>query len=419
MNQSPISPDVANVMDALLAHDGIRKALDFLLADEDATLEELKELAQTPAPTFEERKFRSPLYKNKLEQYGAENCEMDEAGTVAGYVNGSFPRPKVMFDAHLDTVFPMDQPLAVTEKNGVFNCPGMSDDTAGLAMNLSILRAIRHAGLTPHGRLMLTGTVCHEGEGDLQGMKTLFAKDKEIDACFCSETLSKPGAIINTAIGVNRYEMTFSGPGGHSWIDFGRPSPIQALCRAGAGISEITPPTDPKTSFNIGTVEGGTTVNSIPAECKAKLDIRSVSANVLRETDEHIKKVVQNAVDAENTRWQTGERVRVTFRRIGERPAGNMDAASPIVQVLWRATEAVGLTPNFWPPLGTNANIPLSLGIPSLGFGGGGTGGNLHSPEEWYCHKHSGQHAGRILLAIFAMAGLDGVTTPLARIINR
>ncbi len=405
-------------MDALLAHDGVREALNFLERDEAAALEELKEMVRVPGTTFEEQKARTPMYKAKLEQYGAENCEVDGIGTVAGYVNGTAPRPKVMFDAHLDTVFDSEVSLTVTEKDGIINCPGIADNTAGLAMNLSVLRAIRRAGLKPYGRLMITGSVRHEGEGDLQGMKELFGRDREIDACFCTETLGKPGAIINTAIGVNRYEMIFRGPGGHSWLDFGRPNPIQALCRAGAGISELMPPNEPKTSFNLGTVQGGTTVNSIPGECRAKLDIRSVSATVLAETDARIKDIVYGAVAAENARWK-GDPVSVEFRGIGRRPAGGMAPDAPITQVFWKATEAVGLKPFFWPPLGTNANVPLSLGIPSLGFGGGGTGGNLHSPEEWYCHEYSGEHAGRLLLAVFAMAGLDGVTRPLAEVLAR
>jgi acetylornithine deacetylase/succinyl-diaminopimelate desuccinylase-like protein len=347
---------------------------------------------------------------------------MDEIGNVTGYINGAAPRPKVMFDVHLDTVFGLDQPLSITEvpgQAGVYNCPGMSDNTAGMAMLLSVLRAIRHAGLVPVGRLMVVGAVRHEGEGDLAGMKTLYAKDREIDACFSTETLTRPGAIINTAIGVHRYEVVFTGPGGHSWLNFGRPNPIQALCRAGAVISDFIPPQEPQTTFNLGTVQGGVTVNSIPAECRAKLDIRSVSNRVLQETDDAMQHIIRGAVAAENARWPGDSPVRVEFRVIGDRPGGGMAPDTDIVQVFWKATEAVGLAPHFWPPLGTNANVPLSLGVPALGFGGGGTGGNLHSPEEWYCHAGSGLHAGRLLLALFAMAGLEGVTEPLAALVSR
>ena len=422
MSTIPVSNKVAGVIDKLMADPGIRKALDFLRADEEASFAELKEMVQVPGPTFEERKFRSPLFKAKLEQYGAEDCHVDEIGNVIGHINGSAPRPKVMFDTHLDTVFSMDQPLTITEvpgKKGVYNCPGMADNTAGMAMLLTVLRAIRHADLKPRGRLMIVGAVQHEGEGDLQGMKTLYARDKEIDACFSTETMSEPGAIINTAIGVHRYEMTFRGPGGHSWLNFGRPNPIQALCRAGAAMSEFVPPTTPQTSFNLGTVTGGTTVNAIPAECRAKLDIRSVSNSVLQETDDIMQKMVRDAVAAENARWNSGEPVTVEFRSIGNRPAGAMGPETDIVQVFWKATKAVGLEPIFWQPLGTNSNVPLSLGVPALGFGGGGTGGNLHTTEEWYCHEHSGQHAGRLLMAVFAMAGLSGVTEPLAPLMQR
>lgn len=408
-----ISEPVRQTVAALTADAKIRKALAFLQADAEATFAELKSLVQVAAPTFAEMQARAPLYKARLEAYGAENCSMDEIGNVRGFVNGAAARPKVMFDAHLDTVFGPEVALAVTEKDGVFQCPGMSDDTAGLAMNLSILRAIRHAGLVPCGRLMLTGTVRHEGEGDLQGVRKVFEDDRDIDACVCLETLSKPGAIVNTAIGVYRYEMIFTGKGGHSWLEFGLPNPIQALCRAGAALSALVPPTEPRTTFNLGTVTGGTTVNSIPSECRAKLDIRSVDPQALDRIDAQIKELVHAAVAEENARWQ-GQPIQVEFRRIGNRPAGHVGAEETLIQVLWQSTEAVGLEPFFWPPLSTNANIPMSLGVPATGLGGGGIGGNLHSLAEWYSPAHAAEHAGRLLLALFAMAGLAGVTEPLA-----
>lgn len=413
-----IDPPVAANLTALAADARIRKALDFLAADADDTLAELKEIVVVAAPTFDERRARAPLYLEKLREYGAEDCRMDELGNVSGCVNGAAPRPKVMFDAHLDTVFGADVPLAVREKDGVFFCPGMADDTAGLATNLSVLRAIRHAGLVPCGRLMLTGTVRHEGEGDLAGIRKVFADDAEIDACICLETLGRPGAIIATAIGVHRYEIVLTGKGGHSWLDFGLPSPIQALCRAGAALAELIPPTDPRTTFNLGTVAGGTTVNAIPAECRAKLDIRSVSPAVLADIDARIRGIFDAAVAAENARRPDAP-VAVAFRRIGDRPAGETDAREPLVQALWQASEAIGLDPFFWPPLGTNANIPMSLGIPAVGLGGGGTGGDLHSLAEWYNPEFAAAHAQRLLLALFALAGLSGVCEPLAVPTNR
>jgi acetylornithine deacetylase/succinyl-diaminopimelate desuccinylase-like protein len=410
--------DIDSALAKLLADEKIQKALKFLEDDEAATFAELREMALVPGETFHEKEGRTPMYRAKLEKYGADSVETDEIGSVLGYVDGAAPRPKIMLDAHLDTVFAMSEPIEIKDlDDGRYNCPGMSDNTAGLAMDLTVLRAIRHAGLVPQGRIMITGTVRHEGEGDLGGMKTLFAHDQTIDACFCSETLTKPGAIINTAIGVHRYELIFRGPGGHSWLDWGRPTPIQAFCRAGAALSELQAPAEPKTSFNLGTVAGGTTVNAIPAECRAKLDIRSVSADVLNALDAQIHKLVDEAVAAENARWK-GDPVTVEWRRIGDRPAGMVPPEALVVRLLWKTTEAVGLTPNYWPPLGTNANIPISMGIPSTGFGGGGIGGSLHSRAEWYSPQHSARHAQRILLTVFAMAGLKGVTEPLAKIRN-
>lgn len=415
-----VRADIKSVLEALMGDSRVQKALDFLKQDEAATFEELKKLACIPAPTFAEKEHRSPAYLELLRSYGAEDCEMDEIGNVWGYVNGSAPRPVVMIDAHIDTVFSYDVPLEIKQTaQDRYNCPGMSDDTACLAMDLSVLRALRYADLRPVGRIRINGAVRHEGEGDLQGMKAIVAGNAELDACFCAETLSRPGAIINTVLGVYRYELVFRGQGGHSWLDFGRPNPIQAACRFGAALSAQVPSDNPKTTFNLGTISGGTTVNSIPTECRLKLDLRSVSAESLDKLDALARRLVEEAVEEENARWSSGERISVEFIRIGNRPAGHTPDDAAILQVFWRASELAGLEPFFWPPLGTNGNVPLHAGIPTLSYGGGGIGGNLHSRDEWYSPSFSAQHAQRLLLSVLAMAGLEGVSQPLAQVLQR
>ncbi len=415
-----VRADIKSILDALMDNPHVQKALAFLKQDEASSFEELQKLACIPAPTFSEQDYRSPAYLELLRLYGAEDCEMDEMGNVWGYVNGSAPRPVVMIDAHIDTVFSYDVPLTIKQlAQDRYNCPGMADDTACLAMDLSVLRALRYAGLRPVGRIRINGAVRHEGEGDLQGMKAIVERERELDVCLCAETLSRPGAIINTVLGVYRYELIFRGQGGHSWLDFGRPNPIQAACRFGAALSALIPSDNPKTTFNIGTISGGTTVNSIPMECHLKLDLRSVSAEGLDELDEVAHRLAEEAVKEENARWSGGERISVEFIRIGNRPAGHTPDDASVLQVFWSASELVGLKPFFWPPLGTNGNVPLHAGIPTLSYGGGGIGGNLHSREEWYSPNYSVQHAQRLLLSVLAMAGLEGVSQPLAQIIQR
>ena len=406
---------VAATIDKLLAAPAFRKALDYLAADEANTLNELKEMVLVHGEPFKEHEQRCPMYKAKLEQHGAADVSIDTEGNVMGYVHGAKgPRPKVVLEAHLDTVFKASTPLAVTEKDGLLHCPGISDDTAGLATNLSILRAIRHAGLKPVGSLMIGGTVGEEGEGNARGIRALMREHDDIDTVLCIECYDECHICLE-ALGIKRYEVVFTGPGGHSWSAFGAPNAIHALGRAVAKIADIAPPTNPRTSFSVGVVSGGTTVNSIPDEARMKIDMRSVETAELDRLDATILALIDQAVAEENLRWKTTDRITVAVNTIGSKPAGALGHDAVASEVAVAATKAVSAEPRIVGAASTNQNIPLNMGVPSVVIGAGGKSGNHHRLDEWYNPKNAHKGAQKALIMLFALAGLEGVCDPLAK----
>lgn len=403
---------VQEAMQKLLANPGIQKALAFIKEDEANTFEELKEMVLMHGESFKEHLLRSPMYKAKLEKYGAVDCAIDDEGNVLGYVHGK-ARPKILMEAHLDTVFKESTPLEITEKDGRFFCPGISDDTSSLAANLSILRAIKHAGLKPVGTLAIGGTVGEEGEGNARGIRALMRNHGDIDAALAVECYDEAYLILG-AVGIKRYEITFKGPGGHSWSAFGLPNPIHAMGRAIAKISDLHTLASPKTTFSVGTVTGGTSINSIPYECSLKLDMRSVDLAELDKLDATVLALLDMAVAEENLRWKNEKRVSVEVKTIGNKPAGEVSRDSVIAQVAIACTEAVGSKAHIAGPSSTNQNIPVSMGIPAVVVGAGGKSGAHHSLDEWYEPKNAHKGAQKVLLMLFALAGLEGVCEPLA-----
>lgn len=401
------------VFDALLADPKIQKALAFIDADQQKKIDEMKAMAVLHGAPFKESKLRSPMFRNKLEQYGATDCFIDSHDNAFGYIKGG-DGPVVVFEGHLDTVFAEETPLAVTEKEGRIYCPGIGDDTASLANVLSVLRALKHAGLTPSGAFLLGGTSGEEGEGDIRGIKGLLDDHKEIDAVISME----PGPISNIvygAIGSRRYEFVFKGPGGHSWSAYGLPSPIHAMGRAIAKMADVNTVVTPKTTYTVGVVNGGTSVNSIALAASMKLDMRSISPEELAKLEAVMLNLADEAVAEENAfRKDSGEAVTVEKNLIGDRPAGNQADDAPVVQAIWAAIQAAGGEPQLMPPSSTNANAAINRKIPAVVLRTGGATGGTHTLEEWFQPEGSQQGAKAALLLMFALAGLPGVTKPIA-----
>lgn len=414
--QPVISPKVRACIETLLANPAFQQALSYLEADEENKIAELKEMVVIPGVSFLEHETRSPMYKQKLEQYGATDCFIDEVGNAYGYVYGNLSktaRPKIAIDGHLDTVFDANTLLEVTEKEGRLYCPGIADDTSALAANLSVLRAIKHAGLKPVGTIMLGGTVGEEGEGNARGIRHLIDRHQDIDAVLCVESYDET-CVIRTAVGSKRYEFIFRGPGGHSWGDFGLPSPLHAMGRAMAKIADIVTPVKPKTTYTLGTAHGGRSVNSIADEARLKVDMRSVDVDELFKLEQQILALVRLAVTEENDKWQHKEQITLDVVEIGNRPAGEIPLNATIIQAACQATLAIKTEPLMRGPTSTNQNVPASLGIPSVVIGAGGNARDLHSLHESYATTRSWLGAQKALILLFAMAGLEGVTEPLA-----
>jgi len=403
--------DIQLAFAALLADKRIQAALDFLKEDHDRMIAEQKEIALISGAPNTELEIRSPMYLEKLKKYGLVDVATDEVGNTFGYVRGG-KGPLVLLEGHLDTVFPLDVPLTIREENGRIYCPGIGDDTAALAKILAVVRAIVHAGLKPCGTLMLGGTVGEEAPGMSRGVKHLMETRPDIDVYIAMETCWTR-RITRGGICCRRCELIFRGPGGHAWNDHLRPSPISAAGRAVSAAAGIVLPQEPKTVCNPGLIQGGTTVNSIAAECSVHFDIRSTDEATRDAVCEQVIACAKKAVDEENSARREGGRITVEVRHYNIKPGGDQPLTAPIVQIAAEATKVVGVEPDFMPPSSTNINFPLAKGIPCVCIGAGGDGGNLHSPTEWYNPEGSYTGAQKALLMLFACAGLEGVTKPL------
>lgn len=403
-------------LDTLLATPAFQRALDFLEQDAGRTVDELKTMAVIPGAPYKEHLQRSPMYKDRLEACGATGCRIDEAGNVTGRVTGTGSRPQILLEAHLDTVFPEETPLVVTEKQGFLYCPGISDDTASLACILSLLRAIRHAGLQPAGDIVLGGTVGEEGEGNSRGIRHLLEKTlPDVDAVISLECFGGEHVCLE-AIGIRRCEYRFHAQGGHSWYRFGVPNPFHAMGRGIARIADIQVPQTPRTTFSVGIVSGGTSINTIPQLASMKIDMRSVDMAALNQLAGTVQTFIEQGVAEENARWPAApaDSVRLETLVIGSKPAGALPKDSLLARLTCEATVRAGFAVTPVPPSSTNQNIPLGMGIPAVVIGGGGICRNMHTLEESYSPKDAYRGAQRALLMLFALAGLDGVTEPLA-----
>jgi tripeptide aminopeptidase len=396
---------------ALLANAKVVKTLDDIKADDARALEEQKRITEIPAPPFKE-KVRAEYYLKRMQELGFKDASIDSEGNVIALRKGTGGgRPKLVVSAHLDTVFPEDVDVTVKEKDGVINAPGIGDDSRGLAALLSLVKAMNENSLPTVGDLLVVGTVGEEELGNLRGVKALFRDHKDIDGFISIDGLGI-SRVVNQSTGSHRYEMIFKGPGGHSFQEFGLPSAIHAMGRAIAKISELQTPAEPRTTFTVGTVRGGTSVNAIAAEARMAVDMRSNSTEELLKLEERLLGLVKQAVVEENARWNT-DKMTVEIKLIGDRPAGIVEMDSPIVQATQRTVATVARGPRVtFAGSSTDSNIAMSLGIPAVTIGGGGGGGNWHSRNEWYRPTDAWMGPQNALLTVLMLVGLDGVTKP-------
>jgi tripeptide aminopeptidase len=374
----------------------IRAALDAVRKNEAAIVDEQVRLCEIPAPPFAEQ-ARGLAYKAAFERLGLRNVRIDAVGNVLGERPGRQAKPHLVMSAHLDTVFPEGTAVKATRSGTGIAGPGIADDCRGLAVVLGVIRAMNEARVETGGPVTFVGTVGEEGLGDLRGVKHLFKTEL---AGRIDSFVSVDGAgtsITRTAVGSRRYRVTFKGPGGHSFGDFGIANPVHALGRAIATIAALEVPRDPKTTFNVGRVGGGTSVNSIAAEAWMEVDMRSSDTASLTAIDAKVVKALDQALADENARWSGKGRLTMERKLVGDRPAGNTPASAPIVQAAIRASKALQIDAALEEG-STDSNIAMSLGVPAVTIDGGGSGTGSHSLEERFDSADSWKGTARALL---------------------
>ena len=366
----------------------LRAALDAIKADNAWTLDQQRTICQIPAPPFKEQ-ARGLEMKRRFEALGYKT-RIDSIGNVIAERRGDGTWPNLVVAGHLDTVFPEGTDVTVKTTGTRMKGPGISDDCRGLATLLSVARAYARGQIETKGTIYFVANVGEEGPGNLRGTRYLFERTLKdsIDAFISVDGGGSVADVTTHAVGSIRYKVTYKGPGGHSYGAFGTPNPIHALGRAIAMIGDVTVPSSPKTTFNVGVIEGGTSVNSIPFSGSMEIDMRSVSEAELKKVDAQVKAILTKARDAENARWaptDASKRISFTVDTIGIRPANSEQTENtPIVVAAAKAAKELGIAGIRPVASSTDANYPMSIGVPAITVNAGGDDAGSHSLDEWY-----------------------------------
>ena len=369
------------------------------------------ELVQVPAPPFGEEP-RASWLAEQFRGLGLDDVSIDAAGNVIGILKGNLKANRcILFSAHIDTVFPAHTTIQPVVDGQRLTAPGACDNGAGVAGLLAIAAAIQEAGLEPGCDVYFVGNVGEEGDGNLRGIRQIYQHAPWREKIESHLVLDGAGdsAAITQALGSQRYRVSITGPGGHSWSDAGVPNPILLLSRAISRMGTLDLPETPRTTWNVGRIEGGTSVNAIPEQAVANFDLRSTDPGELIRLDVELHRAIEDVVQEANqefTARYTGDDRRVQFaiRKIGDRPAGRLPEGSRLLDLLYAVDRQLGLHTETR-VASTDANLPLSLGVPAITLGAGGNGGGIHTRNEWY--DATGRELGlrRILLLLFALAG--------------
>jgi len=388
--------------DRLLQDAAVKAAIERVRRDEEQVVEEQRRLCEIPAPPFKEA-ARAEAYRQAFQAAGLKNVRIDRAGNVLGERPGLASRPHLVFSAHLDTVFPEGTNVQTSRSGAIIRGPGIADDCRGLAVLLGVVRSLNAAGIQTPGSITFVGTVGEEGLGDLRGVKHLF--DEELKGRI-DRFVSVDGTgfgITHIAVGSLRYRVTFKGPGGHSYGAFGMANPVHALGRAISRIADLQVPRLPKTTFNVGRIGGGTSVNAISADAWMEVDMRSSDPAALGALDAGFQKALDAALAEENERWGNTGRLTMEKIDVGHRPPGAIAADAPIVLAAMSVTRVLGLQPRL-DEGSTDANIPIGLGIPAVTIDAGGSSTGTHTIAETFDTTDSWQGTARALLLAIALA---------------
>ncbi|MFB4160988.1 M20/M25/M40 family metallo-hydrolase [Geomicrobium sp. JSM 1781026] len=395
----------------LYDHLPVQEGLSFLKDNHNRTLDEQIKLTEIPAPPFKE-KLRASYMIQAFENYGLEDVEQDVEGNVTGLYRGSSDHPLLVVSAHMDTVFSEGTDTTVRRDKERLYAPGIFDDTRGLAEMLSIIRALQKSQVQTDGSILFVATVGEEGIGNLRGVKALF--DHRSDICgFISIDGTNVGRLVYEATGSRRYKIEYTATGGHSYGDFGLPSATHAAGRAIATIADHKLPAQPKTTFTVGEIHGGTAINAIASSAHFLLDMRSTSIAALDTLESEVLDACRRAAEQENFHWEAGDDVKVDITCIGERPAGSQSQSATIVQIAAEAGRLVGIKPIFHGSGSTDSNVPIHLGIPAVTVGRGGEGGSTHTLNEWFAPEKAYAGPQRTFLAMLALIGILGTSDPM------
>ncbi len=408
-----VAADIETAHTTLLASPTMKKLLDDVRAGDARTHDELRRLTEIEAPPFNEKQ-RAQYFLARAKALGLD-ASIDSEGNVVGVRKGTGNGPVLLIGAHLDTVFPAGTDVTIKDRDGRLYAPGIADNTRGLAVLLSWLKALNDNRVQTVGDLVFAANVGEEGLGDLRGMKAIFRDRPGIDGFVGLEPFPV-NTVTTIGTASHRYEVTFTGPGGHSFEAFGAVSAIHAMGRAIAKISEIQTPDEPKTTFTVGTVAGGTSVNTIAGDARMAVDIRSNDMKQLLATEKQILSTLEQAVAEENRRWGTtdpAKHVRFSARLIGDRPGGETAPSARIVQAAVRSIVSAGKGPVTLVGFSTDANVPISLGIPAITLGSGGASSGWHTRDEWYDPTNAWEGAQIALTTVLALVGVQGVVEPV------
>ena len=406
LSRQPALDHDAEVL-AIAARPEIRRAIAIVREIETVAVPELVALTEIAAPPFQEA-ARAARYVELITGVGFDDVAVDKVGNVLARRPGSGDGETVAIVAHLDTVFPPGTDVTVRREGNRWYAPGIGDNTRGLILLLNVARALERADVRTVADILFVGSVGEEGLGDLRGVRHLLRADGPRVDQFIAIDGGSDSQVVNQAVGSRRYRTSLTGPGGHSWGDFGLANPAHTLARAifyfdeaAAELVNVGLPT----SYNVGRIGGGTSVNAVPYESWAEIDMRSVNPDQVGRMGRLLRGAVDRAVDEQNRSRTRGAALEVDFELIGDRPSGVVDPETPLIQRALAVTRFLGRQPQLG-AASSDANLPIAAGIPAVTIGRGGTGGGAHSLGEWWAATEAHVGTERALLLLVASAGL-------------
>lgn len=407
LSAQQVDPEISAQVNALAANPTVARAFEIIEALDGWSLERTIELTEIPAPPFMEQE-RAQRYAEMLTELGADSVWIDAEGNAIGLRRGLKGERTIAISGHMDTVFPEGTDVTVRQVGDTLFAPGVGDDTRGIVVVLTVLRAMEEAGIETDDDVLFIGTVGEEGLGDLRGMKYLFREGADPIDAWLEVDGGGLERIVSRGLGSVRYRVTFEGPGGHSWGAFGLANPAHALARGVRYFQDVADTltrSGPRTSYNVGRLGGGTSVNAIPFEAWLEVDMRSESPESLQRIEAAFVDAMQRAVAEENELRRNGAEVTVNLDKVGDRPSGEMADAHPLVQRALATSAALGTEASLG-RASTNSNVPIALGVPAVTIGRGGIGGNGHAPDEYWVNRDAYLAIQRALLLTVAEAGL-------------